>query len=57
MFKAIINSNTYVSILETRHAEELFNLIDEIERVSESGLHSLPTQLKFNIQKCLLNSL
>jgi ribosomal-protein-serine acetyltransferase len=28
MFKAIINSNTYVSILETRHAEELFNLID-----------------------------
>ncbi|MGB2993718.1 MAG: GNAT family protein [Paenisporosarcina sp.] len=29
MFKAIIDSNTYVSTLETRHAEELFNLIDE----------------------------
>jgi len=29
MFKEIIDSNTYVSILETRHAEELFNLIDE----------------------------
>ena len=28
MFKAIIDSNTYVSILENRHAEELFNLID-----------------------------
>lgn len=28
MFKAIIDSNTYVTILETRHAEELFNLID-----------------------------
>ncbi|HSO57586.1 MAG TPA: GNAT family protein [Paenisporosarcina sp.] len=29
MFKAMIDSNTYVSILETRHAEELFHLIDE----------------------------
>ena len=28
MFKAIIDSNANVSILETRHAEELFNLID-----------------------------
>ncbi|MEK3886255.1 GNAT family N-acetyltransferase [Bacillus sp. FSL K6-3431] len=28
MFKAAIDSNSYLSILETRHAEELFNLID-----------------------------
>ena len=28
MFKAIIDSNTFLSILEPRHAEELFHLID-----------------------------
>lgn len=29
MFKAVIDSNSYISILEQRHADELFNLIDE----------------------------
>jgi ribosomal-protein-serine acetyltransferase len=28
LFKAVIDSNSYISILETRHAGELFNLID-----------------------------
>lgn len=28
MFKSVIDTNTYVSILEPRHADELFNLID-----------------------------
>ena len=28
MFKSVIDTNTYISILELRHANELFNLID-----------------------------
>ncbi|WP_100407832.1 GNAT family N-acetyltransferase [Bacillus solitudinis] len=28
MFKAVIDTNTYISILEPRHADELFSLID-----------------------------
>nr|WP_304220259.1 GNAT family protein [Fredinandcohnia onubensis] len=28
MFKSVIDTNTYLSILEPRHADELFNLID-----------------------------
>jgi ribosomal-protein-serine acetyltransferase len=28
MFKAVINSNSYLALFEKRHAEELFNIID-----------------------------